>query len=103
LATILGRNAKKKTFSKRFIVTFAIFIVAYCIGLFSALNFEKGMITNASSVSIKIVYVMYSMLICDQVANEFRNKSDSNKNPNEDQNNETVVVEITLFLSSSEL
>ena len=103
LATILGRNAKKKTFNKRFMVTFAILIVAYRIGLFSALNLENGMIAKASSVNIKMVYVIYSTLIFDQDANEFLNKSDSNKKANEDQNKEIVVVEITFFLLSSEL
>ena len=103
LAAILGKKAKKKTFNNRFIQTFAIFMAAYFIGFRSALNLEKGTIAKASKAKIQMVYVMYSTPISDQFANAFLNNNANPKNPNEDQNKETVVVEITFFLSSSEL
>lgn len=102
-AASLGKKAKKKTFSNRFIETFAIFIAAYFIGFLSARSFENGIITKASSVKIQMVKVIYSTLISDQAANEFLNNKDKTKNPMVDQNNETVEVEITFFLLSSEL
>ncbi len=38
--------------------TLIIFMNAYFIGLFSALNFENGMITKASNAKIKIAYTI---------------------------------------------
>ena len=61
------------------------------------------MITSASSAKIQMVYVTYSTLILDQSANDFRYKSAITKKARDDQKMETVDVEITFFLSSSEL
>lgn len=103
LATNFGKNARKKTFNNRFIETFAIFMAAYFIGFFSARSFENGIIARASSVKIQMVYVMYSTLISDKPAKVCRNNNAKTKNPKLDQNNETVEVEMTFFLLSSEL
>jgi len=80
-----------------------IFIAAYFKGFFSALNFENGIIANASRVKIQMVYVMYSTLISDQPESVFLNNNDINKKPKDDQKRVRVEVDITFFLFSSVL
>lgn len=99
LATNSGKIARKNNVNSKLIETFPIFIAAYFIGFRSARSLENGIIAKASSVKIQIVYVIYSTLISDQLAKVFRNNNPKTKNTNDDQNSETVEVEMTLFLS----
>ena len=103
LAANSGKIARKNKVNSKLIETFPIFIMAYFIGLPSARSLENGIIAKASSVKIQIVYVIYSTLILDQLDKVLRNNNPNSKNPRDDQNSETVEVETTFFLLSSEL
>ena len=97
----LGKTIKKNRLKSMFIVTLPILIIAYCIGLLVALNFEKGIITSASRTKIQIVYVIYSTFISAQFDSVFLKINPRNKNEIDDQKIETVAVDMTLFLFSS--
>ena len=77
--------ARKKSVNSKLIETFPIFIAAYFMGFRSARSLENGIMAKASSVKIQIVYVIYSTLISDQLANVFRNNNPKTRNAKDDQ------------------
>lgn len=100
---INGKYIKKKTFKTKFTITFPILIPAYKIGRCSALNFEKGMITNASKTRIQIAYIIYCTSTSIQFDNVFlKNKADNRKKIDV-QKSVIVDVSMTLFLFCSVL
>ena len=103
LAANLGKNAKKKMFNNKYINTLEILMMAYFIGLFSALILENGIIAKASSANIQRAKTTYSTLISDQSAKFFLKSNSIAKKAIVDQNIEMVAVDMTLLLLDSEL